>query len=388
MTRDLVLVAISLFAWGFGEGMFWFFQPLYLEKWGADPLTIGAILGGVGIAMTVAHLPAGYLSDRIGQRPIMWIAWFMGILATGIMAMAGSLGAFVAGMLIYGLTSFVSAPLNSYIAAARGKMRVGRALTVVQSFYNFGAVLGPTAGGLIAEKISLAAIYQAAFVFFVISTAVILLIRKQVNTPAPHEIAPAAPILHNKRFLIFLPFVLLTTFSTYLPQPFTPNFLQNQRHLTLGEIGGLGSFSSFGTAILALSLGSLNPIAGLIAGQALVAMYAVLIWQGTNLGWYGIGFFCIGGFRLARSLILAFTRTLIDTRLTGIAFGFVEMVNGLAVFAAPRLAGYLYNQEPASVYLVALIAIALSLLVNLTGLPFLQRKAQAASKISAANAPL
>jgi MFS family permease len=388
MTRDLILVAVSLFAWGFGEGMFFFFQPLYLQIWGADPLTIGAILGGVGIAMTVAHLPAGYLSDRIGQRPIMWMAWCLGILATGVMALAGSLAAFVVGMLLYGLTSFVSAPLNSYIAAARGKMKVGRALTISQSFYNFGAVLGPTVGGLIAEKYSLAAVYQSAFVFFVISTAVIVFIRKQAVIPAHHETAPAAPILHNRRFLLFLPFVLLTAFSTYLPQPFTPNFLQNQRYLSLGEIGGLGSLSSLGTAVLSLGLGSLNPIAGMVAGQTLVALYAVLVWQGNSMGWYGIGFFCIGGYRLARSLILAFTRTMIDTRLTGIAFGFVEMVNGIAIFAAPRLAGFLYDREPASIYLVALIAIGLSLIVNLAGLPFLQRKPQAANRVSTADAPL
>ena len=48
---------------------------------------IGAILGAVGIAMTVAHLPAGYISDRIGQRPVMWTSWILGIAATGIMAM-------------------------------------------------------------------------------------------------------------------------------------------------------------------------------------------------------------------------------------------------------------------------------------------------------------
>jgi|BarGraNGADG00212_2_1021979.scaffolds.fasta_scaffold485555_1 MFS family permease len=40
---------------------------------------IGAILGAVGIAMTVAHLPAGYMSDRIGQRPIMWTFWVLGM---------------------------------------------------------------------------------------------------------------------------------------------------------------------------------------------------------------------------------------------------------------------------------------------------------------------
>ena len=44
----------SMMVWGIGEGMFYIFQPLYLQQFGADPLMIGGILGGLGLAMTVA----------------------------------------------------------------------------------------------------------------------------------------------------------------------------------------------------------------------------------------------------------------------------------------------------------------------------------------------
>ncbi len=72
MSRDLVLIACALMTWGLGEGMFYFFQPLYLQELGADPLKIGSILGLVGLATMLAYLPAGYLSDRIGRRPLIW----------------------------------------------------------------------------------------------------------------------------------------------------------------------------------------------------------------------------------------------------------------------------------------------------------------------------
>ena len=51
MSRDLILVAISLFTWGIGEGMFYMFQPLYLQQWGASPILIGALLGGMVLGM-------------------------------------------------------------------------------------------------------------------------------------------------------------------------------------------------------------------------------------------------------------------------------------------------------------------------------------------------
>ncbi len=55
--------------------------------------------------MTVAQAPAGYLADRVGSRPVMWASWVLGTIAAAVMAMAGSLPVFVAGLLTYGLTS-------------------------------------------------------------------------------------------------------------------------------------------------------------------------------------------------------------------------------------------------------------------------------------------
>ena len=91
MKRDLILIGISMFAWGVGEGMFIFFQPIYLEELGADPILIGTILGGFGLAMTISHIPAGYLADRIGRKPLMVAAWLTGTLAAWIMALANAL---------------------------------------------------------------------------------------------------------------------------------------------------------------------------------------------------------------------------------------------------------------------------------------------------------
>ena len=49
MSRDFILVIISLLTWGIGEGAFLYFQPIYLEELGASPLVVGSILGGVRI---------------------------------------------------------------------------------------------------------------------------------------------------------------------------------------------------------------------------------------------------------------------------------------------------------------------------------------------------
>ena len=75
--RDLYLVAFSLLIWGMGEGLFYIFQPLYIQQLGANPILIGSVLGINAVGMTLSQIPAGYLADRIGRRPLMWFTWTM-----------------------------------------------------------------------------------------------------------------------------------------------------------------------------------------------------------------------------------------------------------------------------------------------------------------------
>jgi len=48
MSRDFKLVVSSMLTWGLGEGIFYIFQPLYMQQLGADPILIGTIRNGTG----------------------------------------------------------------------------------------------------------------------------------------------------------------------------------------------------------------------------------------------------------------------------------------------------------------------------------------------------
>ena len=376
MNRDLLITSIALMVWGLGEGLFFIFQPLYLQQLGADPQMIGGILGAVGLAMAAAQVPAGYLADRIGSRPLMWAAWLIGLLATGGMALATTLPVFVVGMLLYSLTAFVSTPMNRYIAIVRGKWGVGRSITFSLAFYNLGAVAGPFIGGLIGDRFGLRMVYLISFFVFVLSAAVIFFIRHDPKEPVKN--GRALPSLHqNPKFLVLLPFFFLTTLVMVLPQTLTSNFLQNERGVVYSQLGQLGSIGSIGVVVIMLALGSLRPTIGLLVGQVALGIFAFVLWQGNSFGWYAFGYFFIGGYRLARAMILAFTRPVVDLQQIGVAFGLVELVNGLGVFFASNLGGWLYSVQPALIYLISLVSGGGAFILNLTALPGLHRKAAA-----------
>lgn len=369
MTRDLMIMAVSLLAWGLGEGMFFYFQSLYLEQWGADPLQIGAILGGMGIAMAAAQAPAGWLGDRIGARPVMWASWILGLISTVVMAMAGSLIMFVVGMLLYGLTSFVVGPMNSYITSVRGPWSVQRALSFVGAVYHFGAVIGPFAGGLLASRFGLRSIFGVAAGIFVISTAIVLMARRPPVEVHGEAHAHQPSLLRNRRFAATLVLIVLTMFALYLGQPLSSNYLKNVHQLSFEQIGLLGSANSLGNSVLLMAFGALPPLPGFLIGQVLVGLFGLFMWQGSQMLWFGLAYFCFGGYRVARSMILAHSRSLVRPGETGLAYGLIETANALACIVAPPVAGLLYSTNPRLVYAASLGLIAVMVVVNLAFLP-------------------
>jgi MFS family permease len=363
MKRDLILVGIAMFAWGIGEGMFIFFQPIYLEELGADPIMIGTILGGFGMAMTLSHIPAGFLADRIGRKPLMLAAWVIGTISCWAMALAGSLSLFTIGLVVYGTTMFVMSPLQSYLTAARGNFSVGRVITLISASFNLGAVMGPILGGWIGDQYGLRQSYFVAGTVFFISTIVISFIHSQ---PVEQFSTVQGSIRWylSPRFMIYMGVLFLAIFALYLPQPLTPNYLSNQVGIDLSRIGLLYSVSSVGVVVLNLVLGSLPALTGFLLSQAAMAVFTLIIWWGSGYAWYIVAFFMFGGFKTARSLGIAQVRQLVPSAKMGLAFGFAETVGGSAVILAPILAGYLYSEEPVLMFGVAFGLILISIVVS------------------------
>jgi MFS family permease len=360
MTPDLLLVGLSLLTWGLGEGMFFYFNPLYLQQLGADPILIGSVLGAVGLAMTVAHIPAGYFADRIGRRPLLLISWTMGVLSGWTMALAPSLTVFIIGMVSYGLTAFVMSPLNSYVTAARGKLSPGRAMTLTSAMYNVGAIAGPLIGGMIGNNYGLEKTYLAAACVFIVSWIIMVFIRPQPRDHHDPE-SPPEGLFSNRRYIGFLALIFAVIFSGYLAQPLTANFLQNQRGINIGQIGQFGSINSLGIVLFSLIIGQFNPRFGFLLGQAALIGFTFLLWQGRSIYAFYAAYFLMSGFRGIRPLISAQVRELIHSSQMGLAYGILETISAIPAIIAPPIAGILYLQNPEIIYPISMVLIIISL---------------------------
>jgi MFS family permease len=363
VSRELRLISASLLLWGVGEGLFFYFQPLYLQQLGASPVQIGGILGLASIGLVITHIPAGALADKFGRRILMLSASCLGTIAAWIMFLAPSLTIFVAALVLYYFTGFIMSPMSSYVTAARGEWTVARALTTIWASLSIGSILGPIIGGQLSKIIGLRAIYGVSASLFIFSTAVMIFLPAQPREPVSLRIGYRR-LLSNRPFGRLLAVFLFANFALLLSWPLLPTFLKNVRGVSVESIGIFGSFNALGGVVLNLALGRMSNRPAFFLAQGLVLSSAMVLWIGTGTPWFALGYFLIGGYRAARALMTALAETLVEKPQMGLAFGLVETASGLALLAAAPLAGLLYRSAPYLPFPVSVVLIAASLVLS------------------------
>ena len=369
MNRNLFFVAAALLLWGFGEGMFINFIPIYLDvQFLLNKYQIGLVLGLFGLSMAITHIPAGRLADRIGRKPLLMIAWVLGLFAALVMGFAKALPLFLTGLFAYGLTAFVSAPLSSYVTAARGKWPVGTVLSLTTATFGMGMVLGPVTGGWIGDHYGMRMSFLVAAVVFVISNIFMFFAEGQPLDGHDPD-GPPPGLLSNRHFVALLGVLAFAIFAMYLAQPLTPNFLQGVRGLSLSQTGLVFTMGALGNSLMAIAFSRANPRRGFLFSQALVILFAMFIWRGTALPVFALGYFLLGGFRAGRPMAMAQAQELVHDSQMGFSYGIMETVNAAVFILTPPIAGYLFEIDPFVVYPISIGLILVSIVVSYFFLP-------------------
>jgi predicted MFS family arabinose efflux permease len=364
LNRSLLFVAVALLLWGFGEGMFFNFVPIYLDRqFQLSEYEIGLVLGAFGLSMAITHIPAGRLADQIGRRPLLVAAWILGLASTFVMGAALTLPLFLLGLFGYGLTAFVASPLSSYVTAARGQWPVGTVLSLTTATFGLGMALGPITGGWIGDHYGMRISFFVAAAMFVLSNIFILFIERQPIDQHDPE-APPPNLRSNQRFIILMGVIAFAIFAMYLAQPLTPNFLEGVRGLSLSETGIIFTAGALGNSIMAILLSRVHPRRGFLFAQALVILFALSIWKGQTLPIYVLGFFLLGGFRAGRPMALAQARELVHDSQMGVTYGIMETISSVIFILTPPLAGILFERDPMIVYPLSIGLIAVSIAIS------------------------
>lgn len=363
MNRDLRLVAISLFTWALGEGLFLCLVTLRIEDLGATPVVIGNVMALNALIQALVMIPAGLATDRWGAWQVMIGSWFVALLTILMMALASSLWIFVAGWLSYGLTNWMVPALTTYITNHRGSLPPERALAQIFASYTAGMIISPVLGGWISERFGLRTPFAVAVVFLLISSIVILFSHRDLPQPLSMT-RRYNTLLRNRRFLLLMSLFFAVMIALWLGIPLAPNFLQNRWNVSLARIGLFGSAEAVGGVVLSLVLSRWSPQFALVALQMGGIAYLSTLLTTGQAPLLAIAFFLRVGPIYGRQFIDAISARIVPPSQHGLAFAASATVQRVAYVLAALTAGWLYNLRPALPFQVALILVVLALLAT------------------------
>jgi len=205
---------------------------------GVTPTLIGLALGVYGFTMAMLQIPFGWLSDRVGRKPV--IAAGLLIFAAGsiVAAMADSIWMVIAGRALQGAGAIAAAMMALLADLTREEVRT-KAMGVVGMTIGMSFTVALIAGPLLGTWIGVEGIFWLTALLALLSIAVLYLVVPEPEHLSMHRDVEAMPgefgrILRNAQLLrldfgIFLLHGILM--SLFVAMPFV---LRN--HLDIAAI--------------------------------------------------------------------------------------------------------------------------------------------------------
>lgn len=347
----------KLMFWGMffneaGIGIFITLWPLYIGSLGASPAQIGFVIGLWGFARLMFLLPSGFLIERVPPKTLILATRVGAILGFALLSIAQSWWQLFPGVILMAASTASFPVISSVIAdvAGRGRARA-RAFTMILNVGPSAALLmTPALGGILAEQVSLRAIFVAAALFNVAGFLVFSRMSdREVNVQQGPPVTYAEPFRDSgTRTILLLAFVVV--FCSILGVTLVPNLLQNVHEVSVGQIGYLGSLAAVGSITLGLLLSNLKIFENSMLSYSLaissVALALALFVFGQSLWIFAIAFILRGGLLATFSVMYATLSDVSPDRIRNRAYVVAEFMAGMGFALAPFAAGWFFEIRP------------------------------------------
>jgi multidrug resistance protein len=143
-----VFVTILLDLIGFG--MLLPLLPFYAQKLHASPAQVGLLFSSYSLTQLLFSPLLGWLSDRVGRRPVMLASIFGSTAAHLLFAQAGSFALLVVARSLAGVAASNYSIAQAYMADVSPAGGRSKAMGLVGAAFGIGFVLGPALGSILS----------------------------------------------------------------------------------------------------------------------------------------------------------------------------------------------------------------------------------------------
>jgi MFS family permease len=373
-----VLLVLMLAASGVPSPLY----RVYQEEFGFSSGVLTTIFGIYALALLVSLLVVGGLSDHIGRRPVLVVAFLLEAAAMVLFLASDGVGWLLAARIVQGLaTGALTSTLGASVLDLQNRERPLGAF-INSASPGLGLSLGAVGAGLLVQYVPSPTdwVFAVLTVVFVLASAGTLLLLPETSARLPGALASLPPRVHvppaNRRpFVVALPVLVaawaLGGFYASLGPSLLVDVFGIENHLAGGLLifalngtGVLGSLALRGAAperslvlgALVFAVGVTGTVASLLAGSVTALFVAAVV---TGFG-FGASF--LGAVATITAGVTSGHRAglLASIFVVGyLAFSIPAVAAGIAI-------GQIGLQRTAEVYGVVVIVLALCAVALLT----------------------
>lgn len=278
---------------------------IYQQQWGFSTTMLTVVFGSYALAVLVALLVAGRLSDHIGRRPVLMAAAVAQAAAMVVFATAGGLSDLLAGRIIQGLSAgaAIAAVGAGMLDIDKTRGALANALAPMLGTGTGGIVAGllvqylPAPTHLIYAILGVVFIAQGVGVFFIAETA-----RRRPGAWASLKPSFALPPEVRMPLLLAAPAVVAVWGLGGFYASLGPTLLRSLVGSGSSLLGGLALFIMAGGGVVAVvllrdrsarflsRLGALALMLGMVLVLASLSLHSVALFMvGTAIAGTGFG---------------------------------------------------------------------------------------------------
>jgi MFS family permease len=367
-------LALAMFFWDFGIGLFNNLWAIYVESLGASPKLIGLLVGGQSIIRVALTLPSGFAADHMSRRKLLVYSTLAGVPAAIIYGLATTWWHLIPGLFLMALTNFSLPALSSYISDAVPAEDRAKAFAFIYTLSPAVAfIIAPTFGGWLVEVTN----FRTVFFVSAASTLITAAVFWQLSDIAPHaHEGPkasyretfAVPAIRMVTILQLAVVGFLLSVATFLPV-----FLKNEYGVSVAQIGWLGSIAAIGSILLTVLISRVKGLSasrGIALGTVLFGAVCAVTLSTSNLAVLGPAFLMRGSFMVTWSLFYALLGDVTPARLRARSFGLAEFMMGIGIGVFPFMAGWIYGQNANALLLLTVAVTPLFAIATL----FIERR--------------
>jgi MFS family permease len=344
--------------------------PFYAREFGADATTLGFLLMVYAAAQFVCAPLWGWLSDRIGRRPVMLVTVAGTSLSLLALGLAGSLEWLFLARILGGCFAANIGVASAYIADVTGEDERTRWMGMLGASFGVGFVLGPAIGGLLAPYGYGVPMLVAAGLAALNFGQAVFVLREPPSHAQSERSAEAGRLavlrdpmirwlcLSNLLFSIAVT-QLETVFAFFMMDRFSYD-AREVAFVLVGMAVVMGGIQGGGMKALSARF---SERALVFAGTLLLALAFLGIPESASvallLAPLGLA---AGGRAVVQPSLLSLVSVAADPRSRGVAMGTFQSAASLARVVGPVAAGWLYDREYAAPFWLAaglLIVVAL-----------------------------